>query len=43
MDEPVEIGRDMEPHPRSSMDSGAEFLTKRPLRVKLVETLAAPD
>ena len=43
IDEPVEIGGDMEPHPRSSMNPGAEFLTRRPLRVKLVETLAAPD
>ena len=27
------------PHPRSTMDANAEFLTKRPLRVKLVAEL----
>jgi hypothetical protein len=39
IDEPVEIGQDIYPHPRSTMDANAEFLTKRPLRVKLVAEL----
>ena len=36
IDEPVEIGRDIVQHPRTTMDAGAEFLTQRPLRVRLI-------
>lgn len=36
IDEPVMIGEDVCKHPRSTMDENAEFLTKRPLRVKIV-------
>ena len=36
IDEPVEIGKDICQHPRTTMDKNAEFLTKRPLRVKLL-------
>ena len=39
IDEPVAVGEDIYQHPRTTMDSNAEFLTKRPLRVKLVKTL----
>jgi len=36
IDEPVEIGRDVYPHPRTTMDKNAEWLTRRPLKVRLV-------
>lgn len=36
IDEPIVLGRDMEQHPNSSMENGVEFLTKRPLKLKLV-------
>ena len=36
IDEPVEIGRDIVQHPRTTMEAGAEFLTQRPLRVRLI-------
>ena len=36
IDEPVDIQNDIYRHPRSSMDENAEFLTKRPLRVKII-------
>jgi hypothetical protein len=36
IDEPVEVGRDVYQHPRTTMDLNAEFLTTRPLRVKLI-------
>ena len=39
IDEPIFVGRDIHPHPNTSMDENAEFLTDRPLRVKLIETL----
>lgn len=29
----------MYPHPRSSMEAGLEFLTTRPLRLRLIETV----
>ena len=35
-DEPIAAGVDVCQHPRSSMDENAEFLTKRPLKVKLI-------
>ena len=34
IDEPVKIGEDVYPHPRSTMDPNAEFLTRRPLKVR---------
>ena len=37
IDEPVEMGKDIFPHPRSTMDPGLEFITKRPLKVRLIE------
>ena len=36
VDEPVEIDVDIYQHPQTSMDPNAEFLTKRPLKLKLV-------
>lgn len=39
IDEPVAVGEDIYQHPRTAMDRNAEFLTKRPLRVKLVKSL----
>ncbi len=36
IDEPITIGVDIYQHPRTSMDANAEFLTKRPLKVKLI-------
>lgn len=39
IDEPIEIGKDIYQHPRTTMDINAEFLTKRPLKVKLIAEL----
>lgn len=39
LDEPVSIEKDVYPHPRTTMDPHAEFLTRRPLKVKRIETL----
>ena len=36
IDEPVEIGKDIYQHPRTTMDENAEFLTRRPLKVRLI-------
>lgn len=36
IDEPVVIGVDIYQHPRTTMDENAEFLTKRPLKVKKI-------
>ena len=35
-DEPVASGEDVYQHPRTTMDENAEFLTRRPLKVKLI-------
>ncbi len=37
IDEPIEVGVDIYQHPNTSMDDGVEFLTKRVLKVKLIE------
>ena len=39
IDEPIAVGIDIYQHPRTSMDENAEFLTKRPLKVKLIAEL----
>ena len=39
IDEPVTVGEDVYQHPRTTMDANAEFLTKRPLKVKLIREL----
>ena len=36
IDEPVVVGVDLYQHPRTTMDENAEFLTKRPLKVKMI-------
>lgn len=36
IDEPVTVGEDVYQHPRTTMDENAEFLTRRPLKVKLI-------
>lgn len=43
IDEPLQAGRDMHPHPRTTMDENAEFLTLRPLRVRLLCELPSPE
>lgn len=39
IDEPIEIGKDIYQHPRTSMDQNAEFLTKRDLKVRYIKDL----
>lgn len=39
IDEPVDIQNDIFQHPRTTMDENAEFLTKRPLKVKMISEL----
>ena len=39
IDEPVTVGTDVYQHPRTTMDANAEFLTRRPLKVKLIREL----
>jgi hypothetical protein len=36
IDEPIAVGIDIYQHPRTSMDENVEFLTKRPLKVKMI-------
>ena len=36
IDEPITVGDDIFQHPRTTMDENAEFLTKRPLKVKMI-------
>lgn len=36
IDEPIEVGNDVYQHPRTTMCPNAEFLTKRPLKLKLL-------
>ena len=37
IDEPIQIGKDILPHPRTVMDENVEFITLRPLKVKFLE------
>lgn len=39
IDEPITVGVDIHPHPRTTMDENAEFLTERPLKVKMIQKL----
>lgn len=39
IDEKIEIGKDIYQHPKTTMDKNAEFLTKRPLAVRLIEEI----
>lgn len=43
IDEPVSEGVDCCRHPRSSMEPGLEFLTQRPLPLRLVDVCPPPD
>ena len=36
IDEPIIVGKDIYQHPRTTMYENAEFLTKRPLKVKMI-------
>ena len=36
IDEPVQVGEDIYPHPRTTMDENAEFLTHREIKVRLI-------
>ena len=36
IDEPIIVGVDIYQHPTTTMDKNAEFLTKRPLKVKMI-------
>lgn len=39
IDEPIVVDMDVYQHPTTTMDLNAEFLTKRPLKVRLIEEL----
>ncbi len=39
IDEDITVGEDVYQHPRTTMDENAEFLTKRPLKVRLIAEL----
>ena len=39
IDEPIAVGPDVYQHPRTVMDENAEFLTSRPLKLKLLREL----
>lgn len=39
IDEAIKVGIDIYQHPETTMDPNAEFLTKRPLKVRLIEEL----
>lgn len=41
IDEPVEIGRDVYPHPRTTMDENVEWLTRKALKVRLIGEVKA--
>lgn len=43
IDEPVAEGVDCYQHPRSSMEPGLEFLTARPLRLRLISGCPPPS
>ncbi|MBQ6659816.1 MAG: hypothetical protein IJM57_00130 [Lachnospiraceae bacterium] len=36
IDEPIAVGIDVYQHPRTVMDENAEFLTKRPIKVRMI-------
>lgn len=39
IDEPITVNQDIYQHPRTTMDTNVEFLTTRPLRVKMISKL----
>jgi hypothetical protein len=42
VDEPIDLIQDVEPHPRSTMGEGMEWLTKRTLKLRLLEEIGQP-
>jgi len=42
IDEPIQVGVDVYQHPQTTMEPGLEFLTTRPLTVRLVKELGPP-
>lgn len=42
VDEPVDVLEDIEPHPRSTMGDEMEWITKRVLKLKLIEEIGQP-
>jgi hypothetical protein len=43
VDEPVEIDVNIYAHPKTAMGEGLEFLTKRKIKVKIIEELGCPN
>lgn len=43
LDEVIVPGRDVIPHPRSTMESGLEFLTTRPVHVRFIAHVDPPS
>lgn len=43
IDEPITVGLDLKPHPRSAMAENMEYVTTRPLKLKLVQAVGMPD
>lgn len=41
--EPVVVGKDIFPHPRTTMGKDVEFLTARPLKVERIGKVPPPD
>lgn len=39
IDEPIDLDANVYPHPRTTMDENMEFLTKRPLKIRLIDIL----
>ncbi len=39
IDEPIKVGEDIFQHPKTTMDINVEFLTKRDLKVRLINKL----
>ena len=40
VDEPIKVGINIIQHPNTSMDINAEFITKKPLRLKLIDDIS---
>lgn len=40
VDEPIVVDKDISQHPHTTMDANAEFLTKRPIKVRLIADLS---
>lgn len=43
VDEPVDCSEDIEPHPRSTMGEGKEWVTKRALKLRLIKEIGEPN